>query len=357
MLRIASVGYGDIAQRSHFPSLARLKDKAKLVAICGRNAERAAQCADRFGIPDYYTDIDEMLARDDIDAVMVVTPPEAHCEPAVKAVRAGKHVLLEKPMTPTMDEAYRILEAVEGSGVTFFPLPYVASPSYDALRLLVDKGAIGEVTNIECHKSHRGPTHADWFYKKEIAGGGVLFDLGIYALGAIAHVFGPAARVSAMLGRRYDTRTMDDGSTVEPDVEDIAFVNLWLESGVGVTINANFNGYLSHHETRSRLVVFGREGMIHFGAPGGSIYVHRADGKYDHLPLPFELAEFDGYTCAKVTPEKGQARSILEHFIGMIEAGDTSTLLLRQQIHVVEIMLKSYESGGLDHHQEITTRF
>src|SRR5690606_25721159 len=213
--------------------------------VCGRDAKRASECADRFGIPDFYTDLDEMLASDDIDAVLVLTPPEAHCEAAVKAIRAGKHVLIEKPITPTMDEARRILEAAEESSVTVFPLPYVASPSYDALRRLVASGAVGEVTNIECNKSHRGPTHADWFYKKAIAGGGVLFDLGIYALAAIAHVFGPAERVSAMVGRRYDTRTMDDGREINPDVEDIALVNLWLESGVGVMVNANFNGYLS----------------------------------------------------------------------------------------------------------------
>lgn len=357
MLRIASVGYGDIAQRSHFPSLKKLHGKAELVAICGRDAHKAAECAERFDIPDYYTDLDQMLARDDIDAVLVLTPPEAHCDAAVRAVRAGKHVLLEKPMVRTMDEAHRILAAVEASRVTFFPLPYVASPMFDALRRLVEAGAIGEVTNIECHKSHRGPTHADWFYRKEIAGGGVLFDLGIYALGAIAYAFGPAVRVSAMCTRRYESRTMDDGSQVRPDVEDIALLNLWLESGVGAVVNANFNGYLSHHDTRSRLVVLGREGMIHLGAPGGSIYVHRADGAYDRLPMEHEPATFDGYACTRVTPEGGASRSILEHFLSMIEAGDTSTLLLRQQIHVMEIMLAAYASGSLEQAQELSTRF
>lgn len=358
MLRIGAVGYGDIAQRAHFPHLLKLKDRARLVAIAGRNPVRLAECARRFDIPRHYTDVDAMLASDDIDAVLVLTPPGAHAESAVKAVQAGKHVLLEKPMVRTMDEAHRILAAVEKSPVVFFPLPYVASAAYDTLRDLIAAGAVGQVTGIECNKSHRGPTHADWFYRKEVAGGGVLFDLGIYALGAIAYVFGPATHVSALCTRLFETRTMDDGQVIRPDVEDSALVNLRLHDGVTAAINANFNGYLTHHHPRSRLIVFGREGMIHFGVPDGGIYVHRADEKYQGLPVEPDPVPFDGYPCRRVIVRRdGRTSSLLEHFFHLIETGDTSPLPLKQQIHVMEIMLAAYECGGLEDVRRLETGF
>ncbi|HEX6972364.1 MAG TPA: Gfo/Idh/MocA family oxidoreductase [Limnochordia bacterium] len=358
MVRIGAIGYGDIAQRSHFPELLQLRDRARLVAIAGRNEARMAECARRFGIPRYYTNPADLLASDEVDAVMVLTPPGAHAEWAVRAVEAGKHVLLEKPMVRTMDEAHRILAAVEKRPVVFFPLPYVASAAYDTLRELIAAGAIGRVTSIECNKSHRGPTHADWFYRKEIAGGGVLFDLGIYAFGAIAYVFGPATHVSALCTRLFETRTMDDGRVIRPDVEDSALVSLRLHDGTAAVINANFNGYLTHHDTRSRMIVFGREGMIHFGVPGAGMYIHRVDDRYDDLPVDPEPVSFDGYLCRRVIVKKeGRTASILEHFLHLIERGDTSTLPLKQQIHVMEIMLTAYECGGLDDARRLQTTF
>jgi len=358
VIRVGAIGCGDIAQRSHFPNMAKLADRARLVAVAARNRERVEACARRFGIERAYTDVDAMLSEGDVDAVLILTPPDAHAGYAIKAVEAGKHVLVEKPMVRTLDEAQQILAAVEKNPVVFMPLPHVWGPDYEVLRELVESGAVGEVTSIECHKGHRGPTHADWFYRKEIAGGGVLLDLGIYAIGGVVNVFGPATKVQAMCATRYPERRMDDGSIVRPDVEDHCMLNLWLESNVAVFINSTWNGYLSHHHTRSRITVFGREGMIHFGVPDGAIYVHRDDGDYSKVPHPHEAASFDGYPSVRVTPpSRTRSGSLLEHFFHRIETGDTSTLPLKQQIHVTEIMLAAYESGALEKARSLTTRF
>lgn len=357
MIKVASIGYGDIAQRSRFPELQQFKGRAELVAIAGRDEARMAECAKAFNIPKAYTDVDAMLADPAIDAVLILTPPDSHAEMAVRAVNAGKHVLLEKPMVMTVDEGRRIAEAVERNPVVFYPLPHLGAAQYDLLRQLLDAGAVGQVTHVECHKGHRGPTHAGWFYQKALAGGGVLFDLGVYGLGAIAYIFGPAERVSALCLTQFEERTLDDGSTVRPDVEDTAFVNLWLKSGVAATVNANWTGYLSHHHTRSRLVVFGREGMVHFGAPDGALYLHRADGNYDGLSVESEPAEFDGYACRRIRPGESEAFSVMGQFLARIEAGDTDTLALKRMIHVQEIMLTAYECGGLAESRQLTTDF
>lgn len=344
MIRIASIGYGDIAQRSRFVELQGLSDRARLVAIAGRNESKMQQCAEKFDIPDTYTDVDEMLLRDDIDAVLVLTPPHSHAELALKVIEAGKHVLMEKPMVSDVDEAHAILNAMDGRDQLCFPLPHVSGTRFDLIKHLVDEGAIGSVTSVEIHWGHRGPTHADWFYNKREAGGGVLVDLGIYPLGAVIYMFGKATHINGMLTRRFQTRVMDDGSVISPDVEDDAFVNLHLENKITVSLHATWNGYVSHHDTRTPITVVGRDGMIYSPAGREPIYLHRGDGKYNDISLKAETGERDGYKWNVYQPDSSQVRGVVEEFIFRIEQGDTSQTLLEQQVHVAEIVDALYQS-------------
>ena len=362
MIRIASVGYGDIAHRRHFPELRDLGDRAELVAIAGRDEPSLEQTAREFGIPQWYSDADEMLASDGIDAVMVLTPPDSHSLFAKKAMEAGKHVLVEKPLVMSVEEAADLLQALEAQQekkpITFLPLPHVATPEHQTVARLLGDGIVGEATSVECHRGHRGPTHADWFYRKALAGGGVLFDLGIYQVSAVVSLFGPARTVTALCNRRFESRTLDDGSVVEPDVEDSALVSLWLESRMAATINANWNGYVSHHETRRRVTVIGREGSLHFGVADDGIYVHRTDGDYRAIKEPSEETDFDGYPCRRIDPETGaNPSSIVGDFVTMIEKGETSTHPLEMQVHVMEIIFEAYRSGSANESRSLKTRF
>ena len=171
MIRMASVGYGDIARRRHFPELLNLRGRAELVAIAGRDEPSLAACARELDIPDWYSDADEMLARDDIDAVLILTPPGSHSLFSRRAIEAGKHVLLEKPMVMSVEEATSLLETFRArqdrNPITFLPLPHVDIPEHKAAARLIAAGVIGEATSVECHRGHRGPTHAGWFYRKE----------------------------------------------------------------------------------------------------------------------------------------------------------------------------------------------
>lgn len=362
MIRLASIGYGDIAQRRHFPELRQLAGKAELVAIAGRDEAALAACATEFDIPEWTTNADELLARDDIDAVLVLTSPSSHARFAKKAIVAGKHVLLEKPMVMSVVEASDLLEALKvqqgKKPITFFALPHVDIPEHRLVAQLLAEGAIGEATSVECHRGHSGPTHADWFFRKELAGGGVLFDLGIYQVGAVVSLFGPARTVTAMCNRRFDSRSMDDGTVVEPDVEDSALVSLWLENRIGVTINANWNGYVPHTATRRRVTAIGREGSMHFGMEDGAIYIHRIDGDYGQVTEASEETLFDGYSCRRIPPQTDITSSgIVGDFIRMIESGETSTRPLERQVHVMEIIFEAYNSSVENGSRTLTTRF
>jgi UDP-N-acetylglucosamine 3-dehydrogenase len=115
MIRIAIAGAGTIAERAHIPALRTVAD-ARIVAIQSRTADKAERVAraiwpDDAHRPKVYTDFDQMLSRERPDAVGIFTPNHLHCEFTVKALDAGAHVLVEKPMAPTAAQARRMVEA------------------------------------------------------------------------------------------------------------------------------------------------------------------------------------------------------------------------------------------------------
>jgi 1,5-anhydro-D-fructose reductase (1,5-anhydro-D-mannitol-forming) len=344
-VRIAAVGYGDIAQRRHFPQVAELGGRAELVALAGRDEARMAACAARFGVSRWSTDVASVVSDPGVDAVLVLTAPDTHAEFARMAARAGKHVLVEKPLVPTLDEAALLSAVVRETPVTFMALPFSETADHVLAAGLIAQGAIGEVSAVECHRGHKGPTHAGWFYDKAQAGGGVLADLGIYHLTSIATLFGPASRFTASISTRFATRVMDDGSVVTPDVEDSALVSLVLDSGVAASMHAHWNGSQPHTATRARVLVIGREGSLYFGAADGLVHLWRPGG--DGARFGGKDGVFDSYPVRSFRPEgAGKPPSIVAEFVRRIEAGDTSMRSLEIQAHVLEIIARSYAGGA-----------
>jgi len=174
----------------------------------------------------------------------------------------------------------------------------------------------------------------------------------------VVSLFGPARTVSALCNRHFDTRTMEDGTIVRPDVEDSALVNLWLNNRMAVVINANWNGSVTHHATRRRATVIGREGSLHFGVEDGGIYVQRPDGDYIAIREQSEETQFDGYPSRRISPgSKGAPSTIVGDFVNLIKAADTSMRSLEMQIHVMEIIFEAYRSGAANEEQVLKTRF
>lgn len=348
MLRMAAIGCGDIAQRRHFPALQALAHAASLVAIAGRNPARTAACAAAFKIPHWTTNPAEIIANPSIDAVLILTPPDTHAHLAEAAIAAGKHVMIEKPLATTAAETRRLATALHAAPrpVTVMALPHAAATEHANVTELLRQNAIGQPTGIECNRSHRGPSHAGWFYAREKAGGGVLLDLGIYGLSTIAGLFGPATAMTALCTRQFPTRTLDDATIITPDVEDSAQISLTLESGVTASLNANWNGCLSHHHTRARTTIFGRDGILHFGVADQAIYLHRPDNDHTRLTLPSEPALFDGQPCRRIETTAQPAPAIVATFIDRIAAQDTSTRSLDLQAHVMEIIFQAYAAAN-----------
>ncbi len=147
-----------------------------------RSAERARAFAERWGIPKHTANLEEAILDADTDMVIVALPNHLHEEAVIAAAEAGKAVLCTKPLGRNADEARRMLEAVERAGVFH---GYLEDLCYTpkTLRALeaVRRGTVGKVLWVRSRETHPGP-HSDWFWNKEISGGGAIIDLGCHCI-------------------------------------------------------------------------------------------------------------------------------------------------------------------------------
>ena len=150
---VGMIGCGAFAS-NHLNGLV-FQDKAEVVALCDKDAEKLKARSEKYNIPRCYTDMDEMLACDDIEAVIVTTSDQAHREATVKALRAGKHVLCEKPMALTVEDCEAMVKAEEETGKKLMIGQICRmTPGFVEAKRLVDAGVIGELFYVESEYAH-----------------------------------------------------------------------------------------------------------------------------------------------------------------------------------------------------------
>ena len=143
---IGVIGCGTIAQSAHLPAIARLRDRARLIAVADVRGPAAEHAARTWGAEEAYADYRALLDRPDIDVVVIATPEFLHAEQVAAAAAAGKHILCEKPMAPSVEEADAMLAAAHSAGVKFMVgHSRRFTPRYQAVRAAIDRGEIGQV--------------------------------------------------------------------------------------------------------------------------------------------------------------------------------------------------------------------
>lgn len=184
-VRIGFIGCGGIANGKHFPGM-KGQEGIDMCAFCDLVVERAEKAAKEYGTPDakVYTDYKELLADPTIDAVHVLTPNIAHCEISVAALEAGKHVLCEKPMAATVEDAKKMLDARDRTG-KMLTIGYQYRHFFEnqVAKKVVDEGCLGDVYYAEAtYLRRRGVPTWGVFTDKSKQGGGPLIDIGTHAL-------------------------------------------------------------------------------------------------------------------------------------------------------------------------------
>lgn len=190
-------------------------------ALVGRDAERTAQLARYYRVPTASTSLDAILARDDIHAIVVATPPSTHKDFTLRALAAGKHVLCEKPFALSVDDAKEILAAADRSGLVHrIGHEFRFDPAYATVRRLLADGAIGTprqalfVFDFPLTVAP-DPDVPDWFRQRALSGGW-LHNYGSHAIDLIRYLLGEFAQISgAVLPGNDRGMTADDGYTLQ----------------------------------------------------------------------------------------------------------------------------------------------
>lgn len=173
-------------------------------AIAGRDEEGVKVAADKMGWASCETDWRRLIERDDIDLIDIVTPNDSHAEIAIAAAEAGKHVFCEKPLALSLDQAKRMLEAVNKAGVTHMICHnYRFSPAVQFAKKLIEEGRLGKIYHI------RATFLQDWLMdphfpliwrlQKEVSGGGTLGDLGAHIIDLARFLVGEFSEVVGMM--------------------------------------------------------------------------------------------------------------------------------------------------------------
>jgi predicted dehydrogenase len=249
--KVAVIGAGAIGM-DHLASF-KLHPAAHVVAIAEVSAKRGREAAEQFGVPEVVTDYRTLLGRDDIDVFSIALPNYLHAKVALDALRAGKHVMLDKPMATNARDGARLVAEARKRGVLFMVgQNFRFSREAQTARQIVEQGTLGDVYHAKTSWSRRAgiPRIGSWFTQKRFAGGGCTYDIGVHALDRCLYLLGEfdAAAVSGRTFKEFGPRGLGNGgwgkSEVDPkapfDVDDLSVALIKLRSGRTVLLEASW---------------------------------------------------------------------------------------------------------------------
>ncbi len=241
-IKVGVIGLGNIAQVIHLPILSKLEN-AQIVALCDTEFQRAKLLGERYKVKNVFKNYQDLLAMNEVDAVVIATPTNTHKEIAIAAVKAKKHCLVEKPLARTAKEAKEILDVVNKSDVkVMVGMNQRFRPDAMVLKSFIENGEIGDVFFVKCGWLKKNPVDRQWKTQKSVSGGGVFLDLGIMVLDLALWIlnFPEAHSVSAV---NFERDMRDENSA---DVEDFSSVLVRLKTGQAITIDTGWNFEVDH---------------------------------------------------------------------------------------------------------------
>ena len=212
-LRIGVVGAGAIAQIAHLPVLSKMRG-VQLIALCDNDRPKARALADRFDIPDTYTDIEDLLEAGGLEAIVVATPNHLHEPHVLSAVAAGLDVLCERPIAMSARGTERIISAATRAGrKVFVANNHRFRSDVQALAGFLNGNELGKLTGVRAGAYHHRRTEQSWRNRRAESGGGAFFDYGIPLLDLALWLANDAApeRVVAHMDRGTGQNAVEEG--------------------------------------------------------------------------------------------------------------------------------------------------
>jgi predicted dehydrogenase len=363
-LRAGILGAGTIATSTagFLPGMMRFPELMETVAIADPVVERAQSAATANGIPQVFVSLDAMLECGDVDLVVNLTPIPLHAATSRTILGAGKHMVIEKPIATTLDEADELIELANSQGLTYVVAPpNMIQPNRVEAKRLLDAGAIGKPCFARVRSSHGGPASGawpldpTWFYQE---GSGPLLDMGVYGIHDITGLLGPAERVVAFSGITEPVRTVRGGPFKGTEIEVTADDNTLLMLDFGESTFAVVDGTYNVNAARGPQVeIFGRAGTLNLAndhdPSNPALEIYRLDA----------APGIDGWITPRQRPGGGaewdQLRRavIVKHLAECVRNGVHPVLSAEHARHALEIMVKAIESARSGTAIELTTTF
>jgi predicted dehydrogenase len=341
VIGIGVLGLGSVFWGSYRPQIERLGRAARveLRAVYDVDERRRAAVAERLGLAESSSE-DDLIKRDDVDVVLVLTSMPHHGRLALAAMAAGKHVLVEKPMATTLEEAAELVRlAAEGRSRLVCAPHVLLAPTYREMWTRLRAGVIGDLHLARARYGWSGPWWGQWFYRP---GGGAIFDLGCYNVTSLCGFVGSVRRVSAMMGIRVPQRVVDD-ELIDVEVDDN--VQLLFDHGEN-RFSTTMTGFTLQSYRSPAIELYGSTGSMqmlgHDWAPEGFEQWRNENGAWEVYPE---------------TNPQWHWTSGFEHLVETIEHGGETLTRPEHAYHVLEVMLAAKRSSDEGRVVEIESEF
>ena len=331
--RIGIIGAGGIFRSRHFPGLAKI-DNAEVVAICNRSEESGRKIADEFGLsPDILTDPDALLARDDIDAVMIGTWPYKHCPFVLASLDAGKHTFVQARMAMNLSEAKQMHSKAQETGLVTQICPAPPWKAGRFLRRLIDEGYCGDLYSVyvrDLGEGHLDPSTPLHWRDIECYSGLNALGMGI-TMERTHRVLGYFTSLTARTETYIKERPLADGNGTGPvERPEVIHILGQMENGAE---GAFVFSALARFGSESSLEIYGSEGTLIYDMGTKVLGGKKGDESLKELPIPAdEVSEW----------------TVEQDFIDAVNGGpqgDTSFYEGVRYMELTEAVARSVELG------------
>jgi len=330
IVKVGIIGCGSIAQHRHLPEY-KMNKEVEIVAVCDINEQRAIEVAEQYGAK-AYINYEELLTSGTVDAVSVCTPNYLHAPISIGALKSGVHVLCEKPMATSKEEAQAMIQASKESGKKLMighNQRFVSS--HQKARQLIENGEIGKVYSFRTAFGHGGPEQwsvdgkESWFFKKDEAFIGAMGDLGVHKTDLLRYILGEEI---VEVGAFVQTSAKDFAN-----VDDNAVCVLKTESGIIGTLAASW-AYVGKEDNST--IIYGEKGVLRLeDHPTYSLIVQYATGEVEN----YELGKIQS------NDEGGQNNThVIEQFINAIVEDKEPAVSGEEGAKSLSVILAALES-------------
>ncbi len=343
---ITVLGAGFIAD-IHLESYRRFVPEAEVVAVYTRQPQKAEAFARKHHIPRWFSDLDAAITQSGCDVVDVCLPNFLHHRAVTAAARAGKHVIIEKPLALNLTEADEMIAACRAAGRRLMYAEELCfAPKYERVRQLVNEGAVGKIFQMRQCEKHSGP-HSDWFYDVAQSGGGALMDMGCHGVAWFRWMLGGRPRAVSVQAQ-MQTGLIHRGRT---RAEENSVVIVEFDGGA---LGVAENSWAKPGGMDDRVEVYGTGGVVY------------ADLFLGNSALTYSEAGY-GYAMEKAGSTKGWSFTVFEeafnqgypqelrHFVECVREDRPPLVTGEDGRAVLEILMAAYQAARTG--QKVTLPF